>query len=462
MPAPKSAVEGQSTRLKDIYPDLSADRELHLRKQVVTLNRRLRSSLGLREDPISLEDGDEPGIKIRGVSGSLRLAGAEIEISPKHAQDGVGKENWRQGLIQMLERSSPRKVAFTRSRRLQLKHRTFLDQFAFSFALELEHATEHEPIRRYHTFREESKFLLGRLVVSEQLRKSTTRPDLLICDVDRLDTTNDQNRLLAWVGQQLLTKIRDHQVRRLLSVQVAKLPVMPATANRPTRISAVVPRQYAHYSGALQLASAYSRGQSVFPGLASVDGATFLVGTEKLFESFLEKSLLTVCVAQPSPGWTLRPQATEPFADGVGHKRTFFSKPDNIIDIDSAPALVIDAKYKRFTEATDLDAGSKPSNSDIYQMAAACLAHNCQKAVLIYPRMSARPDEPPTWQIQWWKIRSRTGNPIYVGAACVDLSSLSEPTSMDGFDEQLAQLLQEAIAYPPAGPSTNTATKGES
>ncbi|WP_223942029.1 McrC family protein [Arthrobacter sp. StoSoilB22] len=447
MEHPITVTEGRSIALRQILrQSLSPEIEHDIRRVISHLNGRLRLTLRLRQEPILFEENDEPRLKFQGIAGTLVLRGREIDISPKHADNDVG--DWRQGLVLMLSRSSRRGVRYSRSRRLQLAHRTFLDQFAYSFALALETATGGPPIRQYRPFRQETKFLQGRLVISQQLRKSMTRPDLLICDSDSLDTVNPQNHLLLWVGDQLMARTADAQVKRILSVQLDKLPSMPRISLPPSRLGSVVPRQYAHYDGALQLATAFVRGQSTFPGLANVDGAGFLVGTERLFESFVEKTLGLVCSTRAADSWSVRAQTSEVFAEGIGHTRNFFSKPDNIVDIDSVPRLVVDAKYKRFADSDDFSLGSKPTNGDVYQMAAACIAHNSPRALLLYPRLSNSTEEPPTWRVRWWGVRGTNGTPIYVGAACVDLSMLSAPDKLLLFDERVEALIQQAATQP--------------
>ena len=443
MKTPLVTVEGGSASLGSFLREGAdaAERE-RARVTLANLSRRLQRELSLREPPIRVEEGVEGArVGFRGIAGTVRILGREIDIAPKYAAGA--NDAWRSALVAMVDRSAPRRASFTRTSQLQLKHRTFLDQFAYGFALELEAATQHADVRVYRSKRAELRQLRGRLRVVDQLRTTLTRPGILVCDVDSLETDNPTNRLLHWVGARLLVLINDPRVRRRLSDQLAKLPDVSQPVSLPTPLSAVLPRQYQHYRGAVELALAFARGRTTFPGSSDVGGAGFVLGTERLFESFVERSLAVAVGARN--GWDVRAQVTEVFAVPFDEGRAYFSKPDNIVYRDDAPVLIVDAKYKRFIDATETMKGDRPSNADLYQMAAAALAHGCRKALLLYPRM--RTDEEMgdvPWAIRWWNVAGAGEPPIRVGAAGVDLDLLTSPAGLTLFDSKLSSLIDGA------------------
>lgn len=429
---------------------LSAEEELRIRRQIRRVSQFLRKKLRLRESPISVEDSEPLMIRFSGVTGTLRLGHLEVEVAPKHAPYATGGGlDWRPSVIAMIERTSHSNVNFSRSKHLQLKHQTFIDQFAFGYGAELEEALSGTPIRQYRPIRLDSKYLRGRLLIAEQLRQSLSRPDLVACEIEELHTDNPQNHLLHWVGADLMRKARNPQVRRFLSEQLARLPVMTSKLHAPTQRQIALPRQYSHYRSVISLASAYLRGRTTYPGAKDVGGGGFLVGTERLFESFVEKSLRVVARDHSEERWSVRAQAREVFAVSDGTGRDYFSKPDNVLDVDGIPTLVIDAKYKRFRDGNVDSAGSKPSNTDVYQMMAACMAHSCRTALLLYPRLATADDDPPLWDIAWWEVVGPASESIRIGAATVDIAVLQEPKSISEFDHKLSALVKSALAKSP-------------
>lgn len=441
--------EGRALPLSELSgPDADAESRERWRRLVAQRSAILQRDLRLREQPLQVEDTVEGSIvRVRGIAGTMRLGGRELDIAPKHVDGSAG--NWRTAIIAMLERSTPRRAAYSPTVRLDVQRRSFIDQFAYSYALALESAVRREPIRLYRSRREELPVLRGRLRVVEQLRSSLTRPHRLICEVDYLEGDNPTNRLLHWAGRRLVALSTDPRVRQLLSYQLGRLPHVSEPVRLPVPLVAAVPRQYSHYASAVQLAMTYARGQSVQPGVSDVNGAGLVIGTERLFESFIEKTLAAVVPAR-SPGvWHVRPQASEEFAVPLDSGRRYFSRPDNVVDVDGSNVIVIDAKYKRFADATDDATPGHPTNADLYQMCAACVAHSCSRALLVYPRLESVgdiEDAPPEWNIRWWQVDGVGSQPIWVGAATVDLQGLGAPDGLHVFDAKIADLLESAIA----------------
>lgn len=412
------------------------------RHVVATQGLRLRRDLGLREPALQLEElVGGPALRISGVAGTLRVGPIEIDVAPKYVQK-LDDSNWRRGLITIMERIAPRRADFSLSDRLDLGQGTFSDYFAYTYAVALEYAQRREPVRLYASQTEYSPVLRGRLLVAEQLRSTLTRPQVVVCEVDRLDADNTVNRLLRWAGTTLLGLVRDGQVRRMLSHHLSKLPDV-GTIRPPLPLRAVLPRQFAHYSTAVDLAVALARAHGPYVQSASDSGAGFVIGTEKMFEQFIERSLLAV---SHDAVWDVLPQAQEPFAEPMPGNlgRRFNSKPDNVVQINGNTQLVVDAKYKRFEDATEDKRGSRPTNADLYQVAAAAVAHHSARGLLIYPRLTSADvvDAP----IRWWRIAGWSDEPIQIGVVTVDLEALGDRRGIKHFDELLRRRIGEALA----------------
>jgi 5-methylcytosine-specific restriction enzyme subunit McrC len=415
------------------------------RRAVSEKGRQLRTELGLRSDALVVTDAaDGLRLEVRGIAGSVRLGAASLDIRPKHVLDEA--EPWQAALLVMLERASKRRLSFHRTTSLSLSSgRTFADRLAMGYAMELEDATRHAEVRSYRGTRAELPHVRGRVLMTEQLRSSLTKPHRVICEVDTLSADNPVNRLLHWAAAQLDAVATDPLVRRRLSVAAGRLPAVTPSAALPTQLTFQLPRQYHHYRGAVELATAFARGVTTVYGASDVGGAGFVVGTERLYESFLEASLLRAAHLA-GPDWSVVPQLREPFAHPVktGHGRPYFSSPDNVVRHRGVVELIIDAKYKRFVEATDRMAQDRPSNADLYQMVAACVAHRCKRALLVYPSQlqgGSQDDLAIEWRPRWWRVPLPGGGDARIGAVAIPLTWLSEPDGVESFDARLRGLM---------------------
>ncbi len=431
---------GHGTLLFDIDPSIHNDIDAReqWRSGISREAQRLQTTLGLRDLPLRLVDGAD-GLRLNssGIAGTVRIGRREFDIAPKHVSDPSSA--WRPSLLVMIERAARRRIDFTVTDHLSFSHMSFVDYFAFAFSACLDRASRREQVRLYRSQRETSPVLRGRLLVSEQLRSALTRPHLLVCEVDRLDSDNPVNQLLRWAGSQLLKDVRDGGVRRALSHQLDKLP--PVSRSRPPLpFRNRLPQQFAHYSTAVELALALVRAQGPDPRGGASPGAGFAVGTERLFEQFVEQSLL---VASAGRQWTVDPQLRERFAVAVAPNegRDYFSQPDNVVRLGGKTTLVVDAKYKRFEDASEDFRGGRPTNADLYQMAAAGVAHGCNRALLLYPRLGSSDDAP----IRWWSVQGWKDQPIKVGVATLDLDRLGTSAGLLEFDTMLGERIDEAL-----------------
>lgn len=403
----------------------------------------MRAALRLRTDPLWLEESAHgPILRANGIAGTLLLGTVQIDVVPKH-QDDFDDGRWRGALLSMIERAEGRRAAHHLSHRFQMAGATFVDHVAYSYATALAHAFRKGPIRMYEARREQIPVLRGRLLIAEQLRSSLTAPHLLICEVDQLNEDNSINRLLNWAGRQLLLRSSSGLVRRFLSHQLERMSPVPLS-NRPPRVrDRTLPRQFSHYEEAVSIANAVVRSVGVsLGGKSSGPAGGFAVGTEKLFELVIQNSLSAASRGQT---WTVRAQVSEPFADPISPNpgARYNSKPDNLV-LTPTTRLIIDAKYKRFEDADEATAsqGSRPTNADLYQMAAAAVAHHTKRALLVYPRMVAS-DHSADSAIRWWSVDGWTSD-LRIGVCTVDLRALGGPQGIASLDRRLAAIVEQA------------------
>lgn len=418
------------------------DRE-KFRLLVSAHGRRLRRQLGLRENAVAVEDGPNgPELQARGIAGTFSMGTLTFDVAPKYVSSAADVI-WQQILMTMFERVSGKRWAFSESRPIKEGPGSFMDQLAASYALELERATNHSEVRWYRSTVRELSQVRGRLLVTEQLRSSMMKPHKVICEVDELSSDNSLNSLLHWALREMASRSTLQSIRRRLNDLSAKLPPVSEPVRRPTRLSIQLPRQYHHYDGAVALALILARGTRTLNGQSDLSGANFLVGTERLFEAFVDRSLESAL--RSDNNWAVSAQERSLFAspvEPVNYRRAYYSKPDNLVRQNGRVQLIVDAKYKQFVDSVDESVRGRPTSGDLYQLAAACVAHGCSRALILYPSHDARSGAGP-WAVDWWSIRFDNRH-LFVGAASLPLGSATSNSSLTEFDLNLRNLVQQA------------------
>jgi 5-methylcytosine-specific restriction enzyme subunit McrC len=203
---------------------------------------------------------------------------------------------------------------------------------------------------------------------------------------------------------------------------------------RPTQLPSHLPPQYAHWNEAVQLAALLARNLSQLPGGGADAGHALLVDSADLYEGFVERSLQRA-IPSWGPDWTVEAQDQRTFAiPQRGTTRSYATKPDNVLYRSGQPALLIDAKYKRLSDAEHQHL-KKPSNADIYQLAASAVAHGCRRGLLLYPKLD---DDLKDGELRCWRVElPGHEDSILLGAIAVDLMKLTEEDGLAIFDQHL-------------------------
>lgn len=247
-----------------------------------------------------------------------------------------------------------------------------LPAVASAFAFHAIRAVEPNPLRGYVTIEERSTTLRGRMRTAEQLRRG--RGLALPLEVAYDDFVIDviENRMLLAASELLL---RFPQVpiwarSRLLTLRRVLDGVTPAEA-RPT--VPPITRLSRRYAPALRLATLILRGASIEWRGNSIAGSRFVFDMNKVFEDFLSAALI---VELRRFGGEVRLQDQTQRLDERGSIRL---KPDISWWRNGAPVAVVDAKYKKLTDA-------RFPNADAYQMLAYCTAMQLPTGFLVYAK----------------------------------------------------------------------------
>jgi 5-methylcytosine-specific restriction endonuclease McrBC regulatory subunit McrC len=174
-----------------------------------------------------------------------------------------------------------------------------------------------------------------------------------------------------------------------------------------------------------------------------VSGFGLILGMERLFEEFVEKSLLKAVRFIALEDVEIRAQDTRAYAFPTeSDLRCYFTRPDDVLYLRNKPVLVIDAKYKKLADADEINL-KKPANSDVYQLVASMTAHDCSDGLLIYPKMFGDADL-GDGQVRSWKVDA-FGKQLRVNAVALDLASLQTSEDLLLLDQHLADVVTSVL-----------------
>lgn len=400
--------------------------------EIGRMNEQLRRALGLRQGPLALQLQGAPELCVTGVAGSLRLFGTPFEIVPKF----VDADSWHENLLMIMGRGHGVRFDLDEVRSGIRPHRTFVDHMGLAFVRALERALREGPIETYHDIEIEGYAAFGRIDLRRTVAAALRRPGLIVSRTALLHADNPYNNLLTAAAEALIPIVSDAGIRRQLREVREELPPLSRRPYVPARFPERPPPQYEAYGEALEVAKAILQGRDWGMGAAASTAFGYLVGMERLFEKFVEKTVAYAAAQMPLHlAARVEPQAAARFAIALtAGRRSYVTKPDNILCLNGRPTLLIDAKYKRFRDAEAISAG-RPSNSDIYQMFAAMAAHHCRAALLVYPTDQDLEGEPPVWET------SIDGSPAYVSAIGLRLTDIRTASDFAEIDAGLAVLM---------------------
>jgi 5-methylcytosine-specific restriction endonuclease McrBC regulatory subunit McrC len=175
-----------------------------------------------------------------------------------------------------------------------------------------------------------------------------------------------------------------------------------------------------------------------------VSGYGVVLGMERLFQDFVENSLIQAARLLPFTGVKVRRQDTRLYALPIEeHLRNYFTRPDNVLYLDGSPALVVDAKYKRLADAEQTSL-RKPMNTDVYELVASMTAHDSPHGLLVFPKILGDSDL-GDGVVRSWRVEA-FGKTLRVSAVSLDLASLQRPQDLRALDERLAEVVGSLLS----------------
>lgn len=278
----------------------------------------------------------------------------------------------------------------------------FLEQLAELFVAVLRQEMGRGLLRRSQLIQEDSPTVRGRLRVTEYLRQQN--PTRLPVQYPDLTADHPVNRLLATALRHVVQYSKQGRLRgeaNLLFNWFADARVQPfATVPRKSRVF-TLNRLQARYQEAVDLAWLLLTGVNLLPSPGTLRDATFAVDMDKLFESFLTRTLMVDVLK--GTGFEGFPQGKTP--SGPMHlfrNKQLKLKPDLVVWQGEQPKLIIDFKNKR--------PDGRPEDADLYQMYAYARHLGCPKVLLLYPGSVELPD-----------LQTAADPAVHIVAAGIDL-----------------------------------------
>ena len=394
----------------------------------------IKRNLGLRTEPISIQRvAGKRRIKINSIAGILSLKDLEIEIMPKFYNDD---DRWRENLFTMISWANSGRIEAQRSNNMQYASRNMYDHIGRLYAEELEFALRKEILRSYRSVEDCSRFLRGRLLLNQEVQHVLATPGIVWYEHDVYDHENEFNYLLKWCAEFLFNRCHSRLIKNKLREVGDRIPTTKGYYNIP--ITSKLPVQYGHYAKAVEVANNVARGSSMQHGKQGYDGYGYIVDTEVIYEKFIEKILSSL--REYKKDYLSQAQVSLHFAIAEDKKMpSYYTVPDNKIQINGRTELLIDAKYK-----DNFKAGTrkKPVNSDVYQLFSSLVAHGCTRGILISPC-----DVEEKEGARYWSINNN-GKAYYVSSLCINLKDISTKKNIDDLRTRMLAYIDELMAFP--------------
>lgn len=264
---------------------------------------------------------------------------------------------------------------------LSAKKNNLLEVFISMFLNESDAVIKRGLKSSYVTVQSNEKFLKGKLLMTQHLRKNSVNQSYFFNEYDEFMINSPENQLIKTTLEYLLLKSRDNTNLRLIREQLAYFEFVDVTnAPEQTFQKVSVGRNYQYYAQTLDWCRIFLSKKSFTSFRGSSLAFAILFPMEEIFESYvahiLKKSLPDADVSAQDRKYLLFDKTNET-------KAGYRLRPDIVVRYDSGRRTIADTKWKVLDP-------SGPSQADLYQMYAYYTRYhhkseNVDKVVLIYP-----------------------------------------------------------------------------
>ncbi|MGX7162786.1 McrC family protein [Enterococcus massiliensis] len=324
------------------------------------------------------------GVQANNYVGVLQTkSGLTIEILPKIAgrTEEATDLRIRQLFLEMLKTVRSINGKTFKLTNLNAKKNNLLEVFISMFLTESDMIIKLGLKSSYVTVQSNEKFLKGKLLMTQHLRKNSVNQSYFYNEYDEFLTNSAENQLVKTTLEYLLQNSRDNNNLRIIREQLVYFEFVDLTnAPEQTFQKVSIGRNYKYYAQTLDWCRIFLSRKSFTSFRGSSLAFAILFPMEEIFEAYiahkLKKSLPDANVSAQDKKYSLFDRTNET-------KAGYRLRPDLVVRYENDQTTIADTKWKV------LDS-SGPSQADLYQMYAYYTRYrhkseNVDKVVLIYP-----------------------------------------------------------------------------
>ena len=328
------------------------------------------------------------GVQANNYVGVLQTkSGLTIEILPKIAgrTEEATDTRVRQLFLEMLKAVRSINGKTFRLTNLNTKKNNLLEVFISKFLNESDMIIKRGLKSSYVTVQSNEKFLKGKLLMTQQLRKNIVNQSYFFNEYDEFMTNSAENQLIKTTLEYLLKNSRDNNNLRIIREQLVYFEFVDLTNSPEQTFQKVsIGRNYTYYEQTLNWCRIFLSRKSFTSFKGSSLAFAVLFPMEEVFEAYIaymmKKSIPDANVSAQDKKYSLFDRTNET-------KAGYRLRPDLVVRFEDNRTTIADTKWKV------LDS-TGPSQTDLYQMYAYYTRYrhkseNVDKVVLIYPYSSS-------------------------------------------------------------------------
>lgn len=328
------------------------------------------------------------GVQANNYVGVLQTkSGLTIEILPKIAgrTEEATDTRVRQLFLEMLKAVRSINGKNFRLTNLNTKKNNLLEVFISKFLNESDMIIKRGLKSSYVTVQSNEKFLKGKLLMTQQLRRNIVNQSYFFNEYDEFMTNSAENQLIKTTLEYLLKNSRDNNNLRIIREQLVYFEFVDLTNSPEQTFQKVsIGRNYTYYEQTLNWCRIFLSRKSFTSFKGSSLAFAVLFPMEEIFEAYIaymmKKSIPDANVSAQDKKYSLFDRTNET-------KAVYRLRPDLVVRFEDNQTIIADTKWKV------LDS-TGPSQTDLYQMYAYYTRYrhkseNVDKVVLIYPYSSS-------------------------------------------------------------------------
>ena len=328
------------------------------------------------------------GVQANNYVGVLQTkSGLTIEILPKIAgrTEEATDTRVRQLFLEMLKAVRSINGKTFKLTNLNAKKNNLLEVFISMFLNESDMIIKRGLKSSYVTVQSNEKFLKGKLLMTQQLRKNIVNQSYFFNEYDEFMTNSAENQLIKTTLEYLLKNSRDNNNLRIIREQLVYFEFVDLTNSPEQTFQKVsIGRNYTYYEQTLNWCRIFLSRKSFTSFKGSSLAFAVLFPMEEIFEAYIahimKKSIPDANVSAQDKKYSLFDRTNET-------KAGYRLRPDLVVRFEDNRTTIADTKWKV------LDS-TGPSQTDLYQMYAYYTRYrhkseNVDKVVLIYPYSSS-------------------------------------------------------------------------